>query len=146
MDININNVKINIEEIRKPEIDAQLVAEGIASQLERRIMYRRAMKRAVQNSMRLGVLGIKVNIAGRSYPLTIERSEEEMIRKAADNINESVKNLKENYAVKDIQDLLAMTALQLSTKSNTISKEVDDDKVANELKALDKELSDFLEK
>jgi cell division protein ZapA len=94
----------------------------------------------------MGQLSIKVNIAGRTYPLTIERSEEEMIRKAADKINESVKNLKENYAVKDIQDLLAMAALQLSTKSNTISKEVDDDKVANELKALDKELSDFLEK
>ena len=94
----------------------------------------------------MGQLSIKVNIAGRSYPLTIERSEEEMIRKAADNINASIKDLKENYAVKDIQDLLAMTALQLSTKSNTISKEVDDDKVANELKTLDKELSDFLEK
>jgi|TARA_B110000037_G_C16932026_1_gene429012 cell division protein ZapA (FtsZ GTPase activity inhibitor) len=94
----------------------------------------------------MGQLSIKVNIAGRTYPLTIERSEEEMIRKAADNINESVKNLKEDYAVKDIQDLLAMTALQLSTKSNTISKEVDNDKVANELKTLEKELSDFLEK
>lgn len=94
----------------------------------------------------MGQLSIKVNIAGRTYPLTIERSEEEMIRKAADNINESIKDLKENYAVKDMQDLLAMTALQLSTKSNTISKEVDDDKVANELKTLDKELSDFLEK
>ena len=91
-------------------------------------------------------LSIKVNIAGRTYPLTIERSEEEMIRKVADNINASIKNLKENYAVKDMQDLLAMTALQLSTKSNTISKEVEDDKVANELKTLDKELSDFLEK
>jgi len=91
-------------------------------------------------------LSIKVNIAGRTYPLTIERSEEEMIRKAADNINASIKNLKENYAVKDMQDLLAMTALQLSTKSDTISKEVEDDKVANELIALDKELSDFLEK
>lgn len=91
-------------------------------------------------------LSIKVNIAGRTYPLTIERSEEEMIRKAADNINESIKNLKENYAVKDIQDLLAMTALQLSTKSNTISKEVEDDKVSDELIALNEELSDFLEK
>jgi len=91
-------------------------------------------------------LSIKVNIAGRTYPLTIERSEEEMIRKAADNINASIKNLKENYAVKDIQDLLAMTALQLSTKSNTISKEVENDKVDNELIALDKELSDFLGK
>jgi cell division protein ZapA (FtsZ GTPase activity inhibitor) len=91
-------------------------------------------------------LSIKVNIAGRTYPLTIERSEEEMIRKVADNINASIKNLKENYAVKDMQDLLAMTALQLSTKSDTISKEVENDKVANELIALDKELSDFLEK
>ena len=94
----------------------------------------------------MGQLSIKVNIAGRTYPLTIERSEEEMIRKAADNINASIKDLKENYAVKDMQDLLAMTALELSTKSNTISKEVEDDKVANELKTLDKELSDFLEK
>ncbi len=94
----------------------------------------------------MGQLSIKVNIAGRTYPLTIERSEEEMIRKAADNINASIKNLKENYAVKDMQDLIAMTALQLSTKSNTISKEVEDDKFANELIALDKELSDFLEK
>jgi len=75
MDLNLNNVKINIEEIRKPEINAQLVAEGIASQLERRIMYRRAMKRAVQNSMRLGVLGIKVNIAGRLNGAEIARSE-----------------------------------------------------------------------
>jgi len=75
MNININNVKINIEEIRKPEIDAQLVAEGIAQQLERRIMYRRAMKRAVQNSMRLGVAGIKVNIAGRLNGAEIARSE-----------------------------------------------------------------------
>jgi len=91
-------------------------------------------------------LSIKVNIAGRTYPLTIERSEEEMIRKAADNINASIKNLKENYAVKDIQDLLAMTALQLSTKSDSISKEVENDKVFNELEALDKELSDFLGK
>ena len=91
-------------------------------------------------------LSIKVNIAGRTYPLTIERSEEEMIRKAADNINESIKDLKENYAVKDIQDLLAMTALQLSTKSNTISKEVEDDKISDELMALNEELSDFLEK
>ena len=75
MDINLNNVKINIEEIRKPEVDAQLVSEGIASQLEKRIMYRRAMKRAVQNSMRLGVLGIKVNIAGRLNGAEIARSE-----------------------------------------------------------------------
>ncbi|MBH32574.1 MAG: 30S ribosomal protein S3 [Gammaproteobacteria bacterium] len=75
MNLNINNVKINIEEIRKPEINAQLVSEGIASQIERRVMYRRAMKRAVQNSMRLGALGVKVNIAGRLNGAEIARSE-----------------------------------------------------------------------
>jgi hypothetical protein len=57
---------INVTEVRKPELDAQLVAESIAQQLERRIMFRRAMKRAVGNAMRLGALGIKVNVGGRS--------------------------------------------------------------------------------
>ena len=71
----IAKIKLNVKEIRKPELDAQLVSEGIAQQLERRIMYRRAMKRAVQNSMRLGVLGIKVNIAGRLNGAEIARSE-----------------------------------------------------------------------
>ena len=61
--------------MRKPELDAQLVAESIAQQLERRIMFRRAMKRAVQNAMRLGALGIKVNVAGRLNGAEIARSE-----------------------------------------------------------------------
>ncbi len=56
-------VHINIEEIRKPELDAQLVAESVAQQLERRIMFRRAMKRAVTNAMRLGALGIKYSMS-----------------------------------------------------------------------------------
>ena len=73
--LNVNNVKINIEEIRKPEIDAQLVAESIAQQLERRIMFRRAMKRAVSNAMRLGALGVKVNVGGRLNGAEIARSE-----------------------------------------------------------------------
>jgi small subunit ribosomal protein S3 len=68
-------VHISIEEIRKPELDAQLVAESIAQQLERRIMFRRAMKRAVQNTMRLGAEGVKVNIAGRLNGAEIARSE-----------------------------------------------------------------------
>ncbi|MFQ5487449.1 MAG: 30S ribosomal protein S3 [Gammaproteobacteria bacterium] len=68
-------VHINIEEIRKPELDAQLVAESIAQQIERRIMYRRAMKRAVTNTMRLGAQGIKVNVAGRLNGAEIARSE-----------------------------------------------------------------------
>jgi small subunit ribosomal protein S3 len=68
-------VHISIEEIRKPELDAQLVAEGIAQQLERRIMFRRAMKRAVQNAMRLGAEGVKVNVAGRLNGAEIARTE-----------------------------------------------------------------------
>lgn len=75
MDLNINNVKINIEEIRKPEIDAQLVSESVAQQLERRIMFRRAMKRAVSNAMRLGALGVKINVAGRLNGAEIARTE-----------------------------------------------------------------------
>ncbi|HET8554184.1 MAG TPA: 30S ribosomal protein S3 [Rhodanobacteraceae bacterium] len=66
---------INVSEVRKPELDAQLVAESIAQQLERRIMFRRAMRRAVGNAMRLGALGIKVNVAGRLNGAEIARSE-----------------------------------------------------------------------
>lgn len=68
-------VHINIEEIRKPEVEAQLVAESVAQQLERRIMFRRAMKRAVQNAMRLGAEGIRINVAGRLNGAEIARSE-----------------------------------------------------------------------
>lgn len=68
-------VHMSIEEIRKPELDAQLVAESIAQQLERRVMFRRAMKRSVQNAMRLGAEGIKVNIGGRLNGAEIARSE-----------------------------------------------------------------------
>ena len=66
---------INVSEVRKPEIDAQLVAESIAQQLERRIMFRRAMKRSVGNAMRLGALGIKINVGGRLNGAEIARSE-----------------------------------------------------------------------
>ncbi len=68
-------VHITIEEIRKPELDAQLVAESITQQIERRIRYRRAMRRAVNNAMRLGAQGIKVNVAGRLNGAEIARSE-----------------------------------------------------------------------
>ncbi|HOP22374.1 MAG TPA: 30S ribosomal protein S3 [Gammaproteobacteria bacterium] len=66
---------VNVAEIRKPELDADLIAQGIASQLERRIMFRRAMKRAVSSAMRLGALGIKVAIAGRLNGAEIARTE-----------------------------------------------------------------------
>ena len=68
-------VHLSVEEIRKPELDAKLVAENIAQQLERRIMFRRAMKRAVGNAMRLGAGGIRVNVAGRLNGAEIARSE-----------------------------------------------------------------------
>lgn len=66
---------INVEEIRKPELDAQLVAESVAQQLEKRIMFRRAMKRAVGNAMRLGSQGIKIQVAGRLNGAEIARTE-----------------------------------------------------------------------
>ncbi|WP_445681097.1 30S ribosomal protein S3 [Radicibacter daui] len=68
-------VALNIVEIRKPEIEAKLVAENIASQLERRVAFRRAMKRSVQNAMRLGALGIRINCAGRLGGAEIARTE-----------------------------------------------------------------------
>ena len=68
-------VHVNIEEIRKPEIDAQLIADNIAQQLEKRIMFRRAMKRAMQNAMRLGAQGIKIMSSGRLNGIEIARTE-----------------------------------------------------------------------
>ena len=68
-------VHINIQEIRKPEIDALLVAQNVAQQLERRVQFRRAMRRVIQNAMRLGAKGIKVRVAGRLGGAEIARSE-----------------------------------------------------------------------
>ncbi|MCC5869401.1 MAG: 30S ribosomal protein S3 [Gammaproteobacteria bacterium] len=75
LEMNVNDVRINIAEIRKPEMDAQLVAEGIAQQLERRVMFRRAMKRAVTNTMRIGAQGVKIRVSGRLNGAEIARSE-----------------------------------------------------------------------
>jgi small subunit ribosomal protein S3 len=70
-----SELHLNIVEVRKPELDAALVAESIAQQLERRVSFRRAMKRAVQNAMRMGALGIRVNVAGRLGGAEIARTE-----------------------------------------------------------------------
>jgi cell division protein ZapA (FtsZ GTPase activity inhibitor) len=70
-------------------------------------------------------LSIKVVVAGRSYPLTIHESEQEKVQRAADEINRAIKALQDNYAVKDMQDLLAMTALQLATKTGTKVEKVE---------------------
>jgi len=73
--LGVQAVHVNIEEIRKPEIDAQLIADSIAQQLEKRIMFRRAMKRAMQNAMRLGAQGIKIMSSGRLNGIEIARTE-----------------------------------------------------------------------
>lgn len=74
-ELHINDVRMSIAEIRKPELDAQLVAEGVGQQLIRRVMFRRAMKRAVTNTMRLGAGGIKIKLSGRLNGAEIARSE-----------------------------------------------------------------------
>ena len=68
-------VQINIQEVRKPDLDAKLVADGVAQQLERRVMFRRAMKRAVQNTMRQGAEGIRIQVSGRLGGAEIARTE-----------------------------------------------------------------------
>ena len=73
--ITESEMHLNIVEVRKPEIDAKLVAASVAQQLERRVLFRRAMKRAVQNAMRMGALGIRVNVSGRLGGAEIARTE-----------------------------------------------------------------------
>ncbi len=73
--LTASELHLNIVEVRKPELDAQLVAESIAQQLERRVSFRRAMKRSVQNAMRMGALGIRVNVAGRLGGAEMARTE-----------------------------------------------------------------------
>ena len=75
MTLKPDSVHISVEEIRKPELDSKLIAESVAQQLERRIMFRRAMKRAVQNAMRLGAGGIKIQLSGRLGGAEIARTE-----------------------------------------------------------------------
>ncbi len=92
----------------------------------------------------MSTLSIKVSIAGRTYPLTIQREEEEVIRRAAKNINDSLKTLEDSYAVKDKQDLLAMTAIQMAVQLTTQKKEVEHDHYKDQLLELDAKLSDYI--
>jgi small subunit ribosomal protein S3 len=73
--MTVNDVRLNISEIRKPELDAKLVADSIAQQIEKRVMFRRAMKRAVMSTMRSGALGVKVRVSGRLNGSEIARTE-----------------------------------------------------------------------
>jgi cell division protein ZapA len=99
-------------------------------------------------------ISIKLTIAGRTYPLTIEQSEERAVLQAAERINATIKNLQENYAVRDAQDLLAMSALQLLVEqpisesettngSSTIQIDALEDVYSKELKVIDQLLSDL---
>tara|TARA_Y100000991_G_scaffold215243_1_gene205063 strand:- start:3802 stop:4074 length:273 start_codon:yes stop_codon:yes gene_type:complete len=85
-------------------------------------------------------LSIKVSIGGRTYPLTIKRNEEEKIRKAASEIDKNLKELKNNYAVVDTQDLLAMTVLQYATESVNANSSVEFDRLNDEILALRDEI------
>jgi len=85
-------------------------------------------------------LSIKVIIGGRTYPLTIKREEEEKIRKAVTEIENNIKNLKDNYAVVDMQDLLAMTSLEYATESIRKNSSVEFDHLSEEIMKLKKEL------
>jgi len=87
-------------------------------------------------------LSIKVTIGGRSYPLTINRDEEEKVRKAANEIDKCVKELKSNYAVVDMQDLLAMTALQFANESTSTNNSLEFDKLSKEIILLRDEIID----
>jgi cell division protein ZapA (FtsZ GTPase activity inhibitor) len=89
-------------------------------------------------------LSIKVSIAGRTYPLTIKREEEELIRKAAKEVDDNVRTLQQTYAVKDKQDLLAMAALQMATNALKFSKKEDDTALTSRLDQLDSALNDYL--
>nr|WP_320119160.1 cell division protein ZapA [uncultured Marinifilum sp.] len=91
-------------------------------------------------------LSIKVGVAGRSYPLNIDRSKEEVIRKAAKMIDEKVMQYKQRYKDKDTQDFLAMASLQYVIKVLELENTADVAPVFNELKTMERELSDFLEK
>ena len=90
---------------------------------------------------------LKVVVAGRTYPLSVEENEGEKVEKAASDINKAVKLLQDNYAVKDMQDLLAMTALQLAVKESKKAPEVDNTKeiklIEDELKSLSNELDEL---
>jgi len=92
----------------------------------------------------MGKTSIKVILAGRNYPLTINEGEEKAVQEAVDGINNSIKRLQENYAVKDMQDLLAMTALQLATRSNK-STPSSGDNMNEEILSELKRLSDSIE-
>jgi cell division protein ZapA (FtsZ GTPase activity inhibitor) len=85
-------------------------------------------------------LSIKVIIGGRTYPLTIKREEEEKIRKAVTEIENNIKNLKDNYAVVDMQDLLAMTSLEYATESIRKNSSVEFDHLSEEVMKLKEEL------
>lgn len=90
-------------------------------------------------------LSLKVVVAGRTYPLSVDESEEQRVLKSANDINKAIKLLQDNYAVKDMQDLLAMTALQLASKSDSTKSEGVDLSIVKEIEDKLQSLSDELD-
>lgn len=90
-------------------------------------------------------LSLKVVVAGRTYPLSVDESEEQRVLKSANDINKAIKLLQDNYAVKDMQDLLAMTALQLASKSDSTKSEGVDLSIVKDIEDKLQSLSDELD-
>lgn len=90
-------------------------------------------------------ISIKIVIAGRSYPLTVKKNEEEIVLKAVNEINTNIQKLQESYAVKDMQDLLAMTSLQLATRSLNQEQKANNQKMKNDILNDLKKLSNSIE-
>src|SRR3954453_12511583 len=126
-------VAVNIEEVRKPEIDAQLIADSITQQLEKRIMFRRAMKRAMQNAMRLGALGIKIMSSGRLNGIEIARTEwyregRVPLHTLRADIDYGLGEAKPNYGIIGIKVWVYKGDRLASGEAPTIEAPTDDDK------------------
>jgi small subunit ribosomal protein S3 len=125
-------VAVNIEEIRKPEIDAQLIADSITQQLEKRIMFRRAMKRAMQNAMRLGALGIKLMSSGRLNGIEIARCEwyregRVPLHTLRADIDYGVSEAKTTYGIIGVKCWVYKGDLPPSTVNSSINSESNED-------------------
>lgn len=131
-------VHVNIAEIRKPEIDAKLISDSIAQQLERRIMFRRAMKRAMQNAMRFGAKGIKIMSSGRLNGIEIARTEwyregRVPLHTLRGDIDYAMSEAKTTYGVIGVKVWIYKGDLLDSADSKSISEEVIDEKQLNRL-------------
>ena len=135
------------ENIKMLKLASQIDGNEVGSTKDVKLMINEMVREidkciALLNKENMSELSIKVVIGGRTYPLTINREDEEKIRKSVSEIENNIKNLKENYAVNDMQDLLAMTALEYANDSVTKNNSVEFEKLSKEIISLRNELED----